>query len=774
MTQDEKQDTPNPANARRSNMRRTCTKKRQRPGPPFVAARLRREHETARCTGRAALVLVLLLAVTTGTCTSSTCYATAFAYTYPSSIIRRRVCDPNIGRTRHIIMRASQQRDKDEEDNAEPNPNSKFKSSGNSKSSRRGRKPWWAKLKSQKDKKKRREERQANNPNAYSDDNSSDDEQGPVSKEEGNTNNLLENLDPYKAGQKLRRTLDTALTTLGTGLGSSTRASSATKGYYLDDRFMESSSSALYGAERNPLFDRMDADDLAPEVLVVGATGAVGRLVVRRLLLDGRFRVRVLVRDLYSRTLNILGTGVTYCQGDLGNVESLEYALTDVDKIVFCAGAPRPDEEDFRSLFEAYVQEIMASNADGQSDEEEEEDVDGIGAASTRRHLAEMEAEEWNRLESVLEVRSRLAEQVDAVGMANLIHAYQNVRYADYGTGQAAKRSLFKFDKRPDDFNLFAIDTDYHGGDAASDQQDNMSHDNVGGDDITEASAPKRRKRGGPRVQCDWIRNDFGNAVFVGSVPTGPAASSTLAGEAAVVSSRLSSRGDPENGLDLGRGFAGFVCRLCSDGGIYECFVRTADYERSGVEYVCEFGTGTKQPKKKQSRNKFVSVRMPFSQFKALKNGEADTAAALFAGKDVRQIGFRFRGNRNKDTSPSMFKNINPQRNRRKFYLALSYIKVYRSPPEPEFVYLSDARIPPVVKNGMVRDDVRQITPALANEGNTATEKVGSPSAPAAESYRIFDEKEAKRVAENRMDRSSEETYFKYKGEKLLRDSGLK
>ena len=92
---------------------------------------------------------------------------------------------------------------------------------------------------------------------------------------------------------------------------------------------------------------------------------------------------------------------------------------------------------------------LLSSNGEGIS--EEEDDVDGIGAASTRRHLAEMEAEDWNRLESVLEVRSKLAEQVDAIGMANIIHAYQNVRHADYGTGQAAKRSLFKFDKRPED-----------------------------------------------------------------------------------------------------------------------------------------------------------------------------------------------------------------------------------------------------------------------------------------------------------------------------------
>ena len=36
--------------------------------------------------------------------------------------------------------------------------------------------------------------------------------------------------------------------------------------------------------ERNPLLDRLEQDDFVPEVLVVGATGEVGRLVVRRLV----------------------------------------------------------------------------------------------------------------------------------------------------------------------------------------------------------------------------------------------------------------------------------------------------------------------------------------------------------------------------------------------------------------------------------------------------------------------------------------------------------
>ena len=607
--------------------------------------------------------------------------------------------------------------------------------SSNSKAnrpSRRGRKPWWAKLKSSQKKKKTRASRGgggSDGENTKSDSSSSSSSKSNPSKSRRQKDNdkpngdgngakdLLDSLDPYKAGQKLRQTLDTALTTLGTGLGGKATPSSTSKAkYYLDDRFLESSSGpALYGAERNPLFDRLDADDLAPEVLVVGATGEVGRLVVRRLLLDGRFRVRVLVRDLYSRTLNILGTGVTYCQGDLSNVESLEYAVTDVDKIVFCAGAPRPDEEDFRSRFEDFVRENLDSDA--RSDKSDDgEDVDSIGAATSRRHQAEMEAEEWNRLESVMEVRSRLAEQVDAIGMANLIHAYQNVRHADYGTGQAAKRSLFKFDKRPEDFNLFAIDADED--DESNEDSEEQMQDT---EDSYDGSTTKKKKRStGPRAQCDWIKNDFGNAVFVGSVPTGTAGSS-LAGEAAVVSSRLRSREDPEGGLDLSRGFAGFVCRMCSDGGIYECFVRTGEYERSGIEYVCEFGTGTKQPKEKQSRNRFVSVRLPFLQFKATKQKDGASTMAHevpeFKGNDVRQIGFRFRGSRNKDLLPRLLQNVVPKRKRRKFYLALSYIKVYRSPPEPEFIYLSDARIPPIVKNGMVRDDIRQILPALAIEG---------------------------------------------------------
>ena len=51
-------------------------------------------------------------------------------------------------------------------------------------------------------------------------------------------------------------------------------------------------------------------DDLeyVPLVLVVGATGRMGRIIVRKLVLQG-FRVAVLVRSLSTETLNLLGSG---------------------------------------------------------------------------------------------------------------------------------------------------------------------------------------------------------------------------------------------------------------------------------------------------------------------------------------------------------------------------------------------------------------------------------------------------------------------------------
>lgn len=564
---------------------------------------------------------------------------------------------------------------------------------------------------------------------------------------------ILNKLNPFQAGQSLRKTIGDlgTLTTIGSGLSDRTKQK-----YYLDDRFLEGGGNdgALL-TERNPYLERLERDNYVPEVLVVGATGEVGRLVVRRLLLEGRFRVRVLVRDLYSQTLNLLGTGVTYCQGDLGNVESLEYALTDVDKIIFCAAAPRPDETDFQEKFKYFMDENLSS-VKNITDVVGNEDEDADG-------------EDWEKLTSVLDVRSKLAEQVDCIGMQNLVAAYQNVRHADYGTSQAAKRSLFKFGSRLEDFNLFSIDDNSL--EDLSDKSDSdfiLTDDDGYFDDMSDEELYdmddeyddydetyydiEERRDATVKTQIQWIRNEFGHGVFVGRIPK---ATSGIGGEATVVSSRLRSREEPENGIDLSSGFAGFIVRLCGDGGNYEAFIRTGSFEEDGIEYVCEFGTSTKRTSlENKSRNKFITRRLSFQSFKPVLKKEmgesrAESTAKPFNGKDVRYIGFRYRSESNGDIPRLQDTDV------LSFYMALSYIKVYRVQPEPEFVYLSDSRIPPRIRSSMVRHDRRQLlTRKEEEEGET-----------------LLDEKSLKESLT--LERSTEETYFKFRGEEILKSSGL-
>eukprot|EP00638_Chattonella_subsalsa_P000646 CAMPEP_0117754408 /NCGR_PEP_ID=MMETSP0947-20121206/12813_1 /TAXON_ID=44440 /ORGANISM="Chattonella subsalsa, Strain CCMP2191" /LENGTH=534 /DNA_ID=CAMNT_0005573495 /DNA_START=78 /DNA_END=1682 /DNA_ORIENTATION=- len=128
------------------------------------------------------------------------------------------------------------------------------------------------------------------------------------------------------------------------------------------------------------LYSQFDSPDQVPEVLVVGATGETGRLIVRKLLLRG-FRVRVLVRNLYSETLDLLGPAVTYTQGDLTKKNSLRDAVSGVDKVVIAA-APSADQN---------------------------------------------------------------GQEVDYYGTLNLLQVFQDMRVLDYGRSLSTKRMLFKF-----------------------------------------------------------------------------------------------------------------------------------------------------------------------------------------------------------------------------------------------------------------------------------------------------------------------------------------
>ncbi len=545
---------------------------------------------------------------------------------------------------------------------------------------------------------------------------------------------ILEMINPFKVGKSFRSTVESAID-LATAITNDPASRLPPDrryiyyNYYVDDKLglsslelkddpkYESAISASTSASSSE-------EDYRQEVLVVGAAGALGKMLVKRLLLENKLRVRVLVRDLYSSTLNKLGTGVTYCQGDLHDMESLEYAVTDVDKIVFCAGGRRLHHE-------------KGSNAT----------ING--------------KKELEDLESMLNQRSKDAQMIDGVGLRNLLHAYLNVRHADFGTSQAAKRVLFKFGKRPADFDLFGVDDGSLDGDRKINSLDTLGNFK---DDLSVVNPPTRSSYSVVATfsQCDWRANKFGHGVFLGKVGR--------LGEAAIASARLRSRNDPEQGIDLrSGGFAGLVCRVCSDGGLFEAFVRTEAYERLGIEYVCEFKTSAKsQGNSVESRTKWITVRLAFSDFRPrmrqfqvqegvdaqkMRQAIGKSDIPSFMGRDIRQLGFRYRG---KSNSGSRYSASNSGWIR--FYLALDYIKVYRGQPEPEIVFLSDARIPPVVNDAMVKHDLHRLV---------------SSSSDSNDSY-IIDEEKARKIIEDQTDRSAEETYFKYMGEEMIKQSGLR
>jgi uncharacterized protein YbjT (DUF2867 family) len=75
------------------------------------------------------------------------------------------------------------------------------------------------------------------------------------------------------------------------------------------------------------------------KVLVAGATGATGKLVVKTLV-EQQIPVRAMVRDL-AKSQELLPEGVETVVADLQNASTLEAAIADCDYVI-CAAAARP------------------------------------------------------------------------------------------------------------------------------------------------------------------------------------------------------------------------------------------------------------------------------------------------------------------------------------------------------------------------------------------------------------------------------------------------
>ena len=100
-------------------------------------------------------------------------------------------------------------------------------------------------------------------------------------------------------------------------------------------------STAAPAAESRPAIATQDAvmQEIEPgaKILVVGATGSVGRLVVAEAL-DAGYRVRALVRNR-ARAERMLPAQTTLVVGDLTAPDSLSAAVSGVDGIVFTHGS---------------------------------------------------------------------------------------------------------------------------------------------------------------------------------------------------------------------------------------------------------------------------------------------------------------------------------------------------------------------------------------------------------------------------------------------------
>lgn len=374
-----------------------------------------------------------------------------------------------------------------------------------------------------------------------------------------------------------------------------------------------------------------DDDEIVPLVLVVGATGRTGRIIVRKLVLQG-YRVAVLVRSLSSATLNLLGSGVTYAYGDMQDYRSLLDSMEDVDKIVFVASSSDPDAEleGLRNVLRAFQDTRTFTYGE---------------AEATKLNLFKFRREtDFARWSVEREKGSPVGVPLNMLeGSDKQVVANANTAIAYWKRSVTGSHSNAVFVGRV--FDTFL-------GSAV-------------------ASCDFRPKAPPPR------------ALAAGEDPAagdGPQEESASLATFAAAERMLVPQGDAESGdaeLNFGE-YSGLVLKAIGDGQRYTAIVRTALYEELGIEYHADFVT---------RNGSFVVARLPFSTFRPHVNGVPVTAVrgqtvGELDRKSVVGFGVAFFPQRN-----------DPDRCDGSFYLSLRYIKSYRRRDEPEIVYVSDASV---------------------------------------------------------------------------------
>ncbi|CAH9118772.1 unnamed protein product [Cuscuta europaea] len=98
------------------------------------------------------------------------------------------------------------------------------------------------------------------------------------------------------------------------------------------------SSSSLIDAEVGPMCEFPTPGAQNTTILIVGATGRVGRIIIRKLMLRG-YTVKALVRRADEEVMAMLPTSVKVVIGDVGDSSTLIDAVQGCNKIIYCATA---------------------------------------------------------------------------------------------------------------------------------------------------------------------------------------------------------------------------------------------------------------------------------------------------------------------------------------------------------------------------------------------------------------------------------------------------
>ncbi|GBF94200.1 hypothetical protein Rsub_06470 [Raphidocelis subcapitata] len=185
--------------------------------------------------------------------------------------------------------------------------------------------------------------------------------------------NLLDSVNPYQLGRQARQVVNELW-------GQLSAVAAPTKSFAFDDAL------------------DMGLDEDAPSsagrtrVLVVGATGRVGRILSRKLLLRG-YKVRALVRRREGMRADAEGVpdAVEVVAGDVGEMRDCQRAVRGVDKIVFVAGARTAFTGDLIRVDDRGVMNLVKAMQD------ERDRATRVGGKS-RNPAAKREVADFNKL----------------------------------------------------------------------------------------------------------------------------------------------------------------------------------------------------------------------------------------------------------------------------------------------------------------------------------------------------------------------------------------